>query len=104
MKLLMICLCCFISCCGPTLNPKPSPWPPVDAIDCATACAKMQQLNCSEGNDVAGPRGTKITCTNWCIKEITEFYVPLNPSCIKNITNCNQIETTCAIGRLKPIL
>lgn len=84
---------------GPPVTPTPTPVVPTDVGDCAAACAKMQSLGCKEGGDVAGPGGTKVTCEVFCKKQLSDNNVPLNPSCVKEITACDQIETKCAVGR-----
>lgn len=84
-------------CGGPA--PTPTPPHPDDAPSCASACKKMQELGCKEGEDVPGPDDIVVTCVFFCEKTINENNVALNPSCIMGITSCDQIETKCAVGK-----
>lgn len=74
---------------------------PQDTSDCPAACATLQRLHCPEGGDVTGPRGEKVSCVDFCTLEQRQNRVELNPSCVKNITACDQLETTCSVGHAR---
>lgn len=95
------------SCPGPTgqtdpvYNPKPTPPTPTDTEDCPAACKAMQDHHCKEGDDLVLPDGKRVSCADWCQYEQEQNHVELNPSCVKTITNCDEIETRCAVGRTR---
>jgi hypothetical protein len=107
--------------CGASCNNnhgKVTPAPPVvtDQGDCQAACDHMKDLGCVQANptemgttckfdsDCKGPDGNWdhgqscaangrciITCTNFCIATENQG-VWLDPTCVKNITSCDQID------------
>lgn len=98
----VLCFAFFLSFVGANCGsntPDPKPPNPTDADSCGAACKKMQELGCSEGDDVPGPNNTVVTCEVFCRKTVNENHVSLNPSCVAGITSCKQIETTCASGK-----
>ena len=104
-----------------------TPAPPVvtDQSDCAAACDNLRHLGCDEGNpidmgtkckvnsdckDVNGNTDAKqscsalgtcmVSCVNFCIDTENQG-VWLDPTCVKNISNCNQINS-CPTPKPKP--
>lgn len=86
---------------GPVYNPTPTPPTPVDTDDCALACQAMRSHNCIEGTDIPTPDSGKITCEEFCRVEQQDNGVELNPSCVKTITSCDEIEGRCGVGKLR---
>lgn len=74
---------------------------PKDTDDCDDACYVLRALKCPEGEDIESSDGTMISCVSWCRYTQKELKVPLNPSCVKTIENCNQLETKCPVGSPK---
>lgn len=74
---------------------------PKDAPSCTSACFRMKVLDCPEGKDVLDSEGKMISCKDWCEYSIETLKIPFNPSCISNINQCSQIETTCAVGEVR---
>lgn len=89
----------FLGCSGgalPYIGPEPGP----NIVEqpgkegCAAACARMDSLNCEEGQDVPLADGGMATCTDFCIYQ-HENSVFWNTSCLRKITECAQIESQC---------
>lgn len=70
--------------------PGPHPVEPSGTDDCTAACAKMQELGCEEGTDLDD--GT--TCVEFCVDTQQSGHA-LNPTCLKDISSCEDIETVC---------
>lgn len=96
------------------VTPQPAA---IDSTDCAAACANLERLQCPEGapidmgkscketNQCLGLDGkpdTKqycgtnghcmVTCTAFCIDTQNQG-VWLDPTCVKNITSCEQLNS-----------
>lgn len=106
-----------------------TPNPPVvtDQSDCAAACSTLKGLGCKEGNpidmgttckfdsDCKGPDGNwdhsqacaangacMVTCANFCTSTENQG-VWLDPTCVKSITSCSQIDSCPAPAPKQPV-
>ena len=80
----------LISC---SVRLPPIPQEPTDTADCGAACLKLKELGCEEGNDLENG----VSCEAFCIDTQINGH-GLNPSCIKSITDCSELER-CLYGR-----
>lgn len=71
-------------------QPGPTPIEPDGTEDCPAACARLQQLGCPEGDPL--PDGT--TCAEFC-QETQRKGHALDPTCVKTIQTCEELETKC---------
>lgn len=74
-------------------KPDPKPQEPDDTHDCSAACQRLQELGCPEGDTLDG-----VTCVEFCVETQQQGHA-LNPSCLKNINTCEEVETVCAPTR-----
>lgn len=99
----------IISGCPRGSNVTPQPPVVTDTSDCQAACDRLNSLGCEEGRDIDMKRLCADTgdcdlghgCVgNHCVATCSVFCrdtqaagVWLAPSCVKNITSCDQIES-----------
>jgi hypothetical protein len=83
----------FLLTTAATCEKVPDPIIPEDTASCADACLRLAELGCEEGKPLAD--GT--TCTQFC-ESTQESGFPLNPSCVKNIPACVEIDTCVGHG------
>ena len=83
--------------CGPS---GPANRPDPDPVNYASACKKLQDLKCPEGEDIVIPSsdggadsGTRVTCTAWC-EETQNNGHALNAGCVMGIATCADL-TKC---------
>lgn len=77
--------------CGP---PTPTPVEPPDTSDCPAACERLQELGCPEGE----PLSDGTTCVEFCIETQQRGHA-LNPSCVRTITRCSELDILCGVLR-----
>ena len=113
-----LAIAAIVVACKPANNPPtPNPPPPVpNASDCSEACDHLKYLGCEEGNPIdvgtpckvdsdCGPPMScsalgqcMITCTAWCT-DLMSKGVDMNPTCVKDISSCSELETKCQVGK-----
>jgi len=64
----------------------PDPIIPTDTNRCGAACARLEELQCPEGEPLLD--GT--TCVEFC-RNVQNAGFPLLPSCIEKINSCEEI-------------
>lgn len=94
-KLVSILLLASILGCQSSGSKAPTP---KDSDECESACFVLRALKCPEGEDVENAEGDFISCAAWCHYAQEELKVPLNPSCVKTINQCSELETKCPVG------
>ena len=72
------------TCRGPILHVVSEP---EDTDNCPAACQNLRALGCSEGQPL--PDGT--SCERFCV-ETQINGMPLNPTCIMQITSCDEVD------------
>ena len=79
-----------------TACPKSGPTPhvPDDTDQCPAACERLRELGCEEGD----PLEDGTTCEVFC-QETQDTGHALNPTCIKAIDSCGQIEACGELAR-----
>lgn len=86
----------MVSCTPP--QPSPNPAPLSDTKDCGEACEAMRGLSCPQAEDLDPPitvdSGLIRTCEDFCLYQQTQGH-HLNPSCLKTIKSCEEINTIC---------
>lgn len=103
----IIALSLLVSGC-PRIEVTPNPPVITDQANCSSACARLKILRCEEGTDLDMKKacvtidecGKGQTCVDGrCIVTCTQFCtdtenrgVFLDPTCVMNITSCDQIE------------
>jgi len=92
---LILASCASCGQSGPANRPDPDP------ENCASACAKLKDLGCPEGDDIFIPdqsadaapdTGTSVTCTFWC-EDTQQKGHALDAACVSKITACADIST-----------
>lgn len=73
-------------------RPVPVPHPPEDTDQCPAACERLRELGCEEGS----PLEDGTTCEQFCI-DTQESGHALNPTCVKSINSCEEIES-CGVN------
>jgi len=69
-----------------TPRPPPIAIEPTDTANCASACEKLNQLGCPEGE----PLEDGTTCTKFC-EDTQQSGHPLNPTCVMGMTACGEL-------------
>lgn len=88
MKQVLFSLFLLILFSGSTCQQRfpPMPIEPLDTDQCPAACEHLRELGCPEGDDL--PDGT--TCEDFCVESQKNGF-PLNPTCVKGISSCLEI-------------
>ncbi len=73
------------------VQPPPIILEPTDTANCASACARLSELGCPEGE----PLEDGTTCTMFC-EETQKQGHPLNPTCVMDMTSCTQLNECSA--------
>jgi hypothetical protein len=104
MRTILACLvfsALTVSCVSCGDNNGPSNRPAPDPVNCASACTKLKDLKCPEGDDIFVPdqgaeagvdAGTLTTCTQFC-EETQNKGHSLNAGCVMKITKCDEMKT-----------
>lgn len=105
-KFISITAIAALAGCNEVVRPEPNPQPLhiTDTNFCPAACENLRSLGCEDGcgpgfeNSCSYPDGGTYTCEEYCISTQSNgvIHVWLNPTCVKDITKCDQIEL-CAV-------
>lgn len=97
-KILFACIFMIscLNCIKAAEDPKPrvSIEPGIDY--CSRMCDLFKSLDCAPYyEDISLGDGTVMTCTEFCVYEMSNS-IPLNPKCyVEQLQNCEDIETIC---------
>ena len=107
MRALLLSLFILVGC---KTGYEPVPQPPVitDTDQCPAACDNLRTLNCEDGcgpgheSACTYPDGGTYSCEDYCRNAQSNgvIHVWLNPTCVKEINSCDQIEQ-CAVKKEK---
>ena len=78
-----IALTGLLLACGP----RPIPHIPPDTAQCSAACENLRAIGCEEGE----PLSDGTSCEKFCVDTQNSGHW-LNPTCVKDITSCDDIE------------
>lgn len=70
------------------IPPRPKPVDAGTPADCASACARMQELKCPEGQ----PDEEGTSCQVICEHVEASGTVTLDPACVTRITTCSDLD------------
>ena len=68
------------------VRPPPIAIEPDDTHNCASACERLRQLECPEGN----PLEDGTTCEKFCT-DTQQSGHPLNPTCVMGMAACSEL-------------
>lgn len=89
-NLFLFSLLFFVAGC-PAVTPHPKPVEPTDTPSCATACKKLQDMKCEEGQ----PLEDGTTCEKFCTNTQQSGHA-LRPGCIlEKVQKCADIQPLC---------